>query len=83
MNKSECFSCFSMSAAAKVTFLVASAFCIGTVGYVFHSQGVERERLRAGILRDIEKEKMQLQNIQEHEGQQKLQQLLEARDREG
>lgn len=36
---------------------LCSAFTVGTIAYVHYSQVAERERMRAAVLRDIERER--------------------------
>lgn len=68
-----------MSLASKVTLALCSVASVGIIGYVHFKQQSDREKLRSGVLRDIEQQQMKkAQNLYVLE----LQKNLEAKYKE-
>jgi len=72
-----------MSTASKVTLAVTTAATLGII-YSVHSQQVEdRAKLREGITRDIERQKVKTQNLEDFHKTQEIEKLYrEAREAE-
>lgn len=69
-----------MSTASKVTLAVTTAVTLGII-YGVHTQQVEdRAKLRQGIARDIERQKLKSQNLEDFHKTQEIEKLYrEAR----
>lgn len=68
------------STSSKIFFGVSVVLSVGVIGFVHYSQKRDRERMREGILRDLERRQ---QNIQELEYQKKLESALRRQLDEG
>ncbi|XP_078261352.1 protein PET117 homolog, mitochondrial [Rhinoraja longicauda] len=67
-----------MSAASKVALGVSTILTAGTVAGVHLRQKLERERLREGVYRDLERQERKKENIRILEEQINLTKKLEA-----
>ncbi|XP_008314718.1 protein PET117 homolog, mitochondrial [Cynoglossus semilaevis] len=71
-----------MSTASKVVLGVSVVLSIGAVGTVHLKQNWDRQRLRDGVLRDLERLERKKENLQKLKEQQVLtRQLEEERER--
>ncbi|KAH8403044.1 hypothetical protein KR222_003748 [Zaprionus bogoriensis] len=61
-----------MSAAAKVTLVLAVGFTTSIIGYVHYKQSEDRLKLHEGVLRDVEQ-----QQRRKHENRYSLQQQID------
>ncbi|XP_051868108.1 protein PET117 homolog, mitochondrial [Pristis pectinata] len=67
-----------MSTASKVALGVSAVLTVGTVAGVHLRQKLERERLREGVYRDLERQQRKKENIRILEEQISLTKKLEA-----
>ncbi|KAL8603645.1 hypothetical protein ACOMHN_005587 [Nucella lapillus] len=66
-----------MSTASKVTLGVSISFTIGMITYVHMWQKKERERLREGVVMDLERQQRKQANRRDQEQQAELTKLLQ------
>jgi hypothetical protein len=70
----------SSSTGSKLFFGVSVVVSVGVIAFVHYSQNRDRQRMRAGILRDLERRQ---QNAEELEYQKKLESALRQQLRKG
>lgn len=63
-----------MSFRAKMTFFTTSAVCASTVAFVHYSQEAERAAMHAGVVRDMEQQRVKRERQLDFEMQKKLEQ---------
>ena len=56
-----------MSRTPFIIFGTTTLITSGVIYYVYHQQRVDRERMHAGVIRDIEREKRRLEKLKEDE----------------
>ncbi|EGO54806.1 hypothetical protein NEUTE1DRAFT_28458, partial [Neurospora tetrasperma FGSC 2508] len=61
-----------MSRASKLTLLGTSAFALGTVALVHWQQQAEKEAMHAGVIRDIEQQRIKRERQLDFEMQREL-----------
>jgi protein PET117 len=66
-----------MSLASKITFAIACGASVGTIFYVHFKQNSDRQKLHEGVLKDIERQRMQkIKNLYDLEHQKDLTKIL-------
>lgn len=61
-----------MSARAKLTLATTTLVCAGTIGFVHYTQEADRAAMHAGVIRDMEQQKVKKERQLDFELQQKL-----------
>ncbi|XP_061415421.1 protein PET117 homolog, mitochondrial [Lethenteron reissneri] len=67
-----------MSTISKVTLGLAVVFTVSTVAGVHLKQQYDRQRLREGVYRDIERQERKAENLRRLQEQAELSRILEA-----
>uniref|UniRef100_S4RD24 PET117 cytochrome c oxidase chaperone n=1 Tax=Petromyzon marinus TaxID=7757 RepID=S4RD24_PETMA len=67
-----------MSTVSKVTLGLAVVFTVSTVAGVHLKQQYDRQRLREGVYRDIERQERKAENLRRLQEQAELSRILEA-----
>ncbi|XP_076463566.1 protein PET117 homolog, mitochondrial-like [Babylonia areolata] len=71
-----------MSTASKVTLGASITFTIGIITYVHLWQKKERERLRQGVVMDLERQQRRQANIRDQEQQAQLTEILQQQQQQ-
>lgn len=70
------------SLGSKITLAAALTFAVTITALVHQMQNSDRQRLRQGVERDMERQERKRRNMQELEEQIRLREQLEQRDEE-
>ncbi|KAH8599106.1 hypothetical protein B0O99DRAFT_504493 [Bisporella sp. PMI_857] len=72
-----------MSRAAKLTLLSASTFAVGTIVFVHYAQQAEKAAMHAGVIRDMEQQRLKAERQADFEMQRRLEEEYRTVQRVG